>query len=75
MNTSGYIRGYMAKNMNAVEFMNVVFNALRREFEEEELTLEITSDSLQSVTAGFVNDEVEINILHAWPLLKMRTKC
>ena len=47
MNTSGYIRGYMAKNMSAVEFMNVVFNALRREFEEEELTLEITNDNFQ----------------------------
>ena len=51
MNTSGYIRGYMAKNMSTEKFMNVVFNALSREFEEEELTLEITNDDFQ-ITMG-----------------------
>lgn len=34
MNTSGYIRGYMAKNMKAEDFIVVVVTALNREFEE-----------------------------------------
>ncbi len=34
MNTSGYIRGYMAKNMKAEDFIKVVVSALNREFEE-----------------------------------------
>lgn len=35
MNTSGIIRGYLSKNLNAEEFIKVVTNALSREFEEE----------------------------------------
>lgn len=35
MNTSGFLRGYMAKNMNAEDFIKVVVTALSREFEEE----------------------------------------
>lgn len=35
MNTTGFIRGYMAKNMNVEDFINVVTKALSREFEEE----------------------------------------
>lgn len=34
LNTSGMQRGYMAKNMNAEEFIKVVINALSREFEK-----------------------------------------
>ncbi len=34
MNTSGYIRGYMAKNMKAEDFIKVVVSALNREFKE-----------------------------------------
>lgn len=34
MNTSGYIRGYMAKSMKAEEFIVVVVSALNKEFEE-----------------------------------------
>ncbi len=37
MNTSGLIRGYMSKNMNAEEFIEVVSKAISREFEEEVL--------------------------------------
>lgn len=40
MNSSGYIRGYMSKNMNAEDFIKVVVKALGREFEGEEVTLE-----------------------------------
>ena len=35
MNTTGFIRGYMAKNMSAEDFIKVVVTALSREFEEE----------------------------------------
>lgn len=35
MNTSGFLRGYMAKNMNAEDFIKVVVTALSREFEEK----------------------------------------
>ncbi len=34
VNTSGYIRGYMSKNMKAEDFIKVVVSALNREFEE-----------------------------------------
>ena len=34
MNTSGYIRGYMSKNMKAEEFIVVVVSALNKEFVE-----------------------------------------
>ena len=35
MNTTGFIRGYMAKNMGAEEFIKVFAEALAREFDEE----------------------------------------
>lgn len=51
MNTTGFIRGYMAKNMNAEEFIQVVFRALSREFEEETLTFKNTNNHYQ-ITMG-----------------------
>ena len=46
MNTSGFIRGYMAKNMEVEEFIKRVIEALNREFEELDngILLEIKSD-------------------------------
>lgn len=35
MNTTGFIRGYMAKNMNDDDFIKIVVVALSREFEED----------------------------------------
>lgn len=35
MNTTGFIRGYMAKNMNAEDFIKVVVKTLSMEFEKE----------------------------------------
>ncbi|MCM0647352.1 hypothetical protein NBE98_03050 [Clostridium swellfunianum] len=35
MNSTGYIRGYMSKNMSAERFIQVVAEALSKEFEEE----------------------------------------
>lgn len=35
MNTTGFIRGYMSKNMNDKDFIKVVVTAISREFEEE----------------------------------------
>lgn len=43
MNTTGFIRGYMAKNMSAEDFIKVVVTAISREFEEE-VKLEKTND-------------------------------
>ena len=34
MNTTGFIRGYMSKNMKTEDFIGVVVSALNREFEE-----------------------------------------
>lgn len=46
MNTSGFIRGYMAKNMDVEEFIKRVIGALNREFEELDngILLEIKND-------------------------------
>ena len=46
MNTSGFIRGYMAKNMDVEEFIKRVIEALNREFEELDngILLEIKND-------------------------------
>lgn len=49
MNTTGFIRGYMAKNMNAEDFIKVVVTALSREFEEE-VKLKNISDNVFLVT-------------------------
>lgn len=35
LNTTGFIRGYMSKNMKDEDFIKVVAKALSREFEEE----------------------------------------
>lgn len=35
MNTTGFIRGYMSKNMNDKDFIKVVATAISREFGEE----------------------------------------
>lgn len=46
MNTRGFIRGYMAKNMDVEEFIKRVIGALNREFEELDngILLEIKND-------------------------------
>lgn len=36
MNTTGFIRGYMSKNMAGEDFIEVVVSALNREFKEIE---------------------------------------
>src|SRR5690625_3719655 len=46
MNTTGFIRGYMAKNMNAEEFIQVDFRALSREnMKEKKITLKTTNNN------------------------------
>lgn len=52
MNTSGYIRGYMAKNMKAEEFIVVVVSALNKEFEEIK----------NGVKLGKINDEFIVSM-------------
>jgi hypothetical protein len=44
MNTTGFIRGYMAKNMSEESFIIVVAEALSREFEEEVNTIFISQN-------------------------------
>ncbi len=44
MNTTGFIRGYMSKNMNSESFITVVVEALTREFEEEVNSIYINKD-------------------------------
>jgi hypothetical protein len=44
MNSTGFIRGYMAKNMSAESFIIVVAEALSREFEEEVNTIFISQN-------------------------------
>lgn len=41
MNTSGFIRGMMLKNKTTDEFMDVVVNAISREFEEHVHLLDV----------------------------------
>lgn len=49
MNTSGIQRAYMAKNMEAEEFIKVVINALSREFGKE-VKLEKINDNEFRIT-------------------------
>ncbi|MGN9166191.1 hypothetical protein ACTNDY_13075 [Tissierellaceae bacterium HCP3S3_D8] len=46
MNTTGFIRGYMVKNMKAEDFIKIVVSDLNKEFEEvkEGVKLENTND-------------------------------
>ncbi|WP_077369021.1 hypothetical protein [Anaerosalibacter sp. Marseille-P3206] len=53
MNTTGFIRGYMAKNMNAEYFIKVVVTAISREFEEEVKLENINDDEYLIVMKGY----------------------
>lgn len=59
MNTTGFIRGYMAKNMSAESFIMVVVEALAREFEEEVNTISIKQNKYEIL---FKDYRVSINI-------------
>lgn len=48
MNSTGFSRGYMAKNMSAEDFIKVVVKALSTEFEEE-VKLEKMNDGFEIV--------------------------
>jgi hypothetical protein len=47
MNTTGFIRGYMAKNMISESFIMVAAKALAREFEEEVNTISINQNEYE----------------------------
>lgn len=53
MNSSGFIRGYMAKNMNAELFIWVVVEALAREFEEEVNTVALRQKEYEILFKGY----------------------
>ena len=54
MNTSGIARGYMAKNMRAEEFVEVVVRALSCEFEKEVELESISDNEFKIVLDNFV---------------------
>jgi hypothetical protein len=58
MNSTGFIRGYMAKNMSAEEFIKVSAKALEREFEEE--VIAITAED-NEYNISFKDYRVSIN--------------
>jgi hypothetical protein len=58
MNTTGFIRGYMAKNMGSESFITVVAEALAREFEEEANTICIIKNEYEIL---FKDYRVSIN--------------
>lgn len=51
MNTLGFQRGYMAKNMNAEDFVKVIVKALSREFQKE-VSLDKTKNNKFIVSLG-----------------------
>lgn len=53
MNTTGFIRGYMAHNMNAEDFIKVVVKALSMEFEEEVQLQNINADEFTISMNGY----------------------
>lgn len=60
MNTTGFLRGYMAKNMSAESFIKVVAEALAREFEEEVNTVSIIENEYEiwfaSINTELINE-------------------
>ena len=62
MNSSGYIRGYMSKNMNADRFIEVVAGALKREFKEEEVNLKKFNNRFK-ISMGKYNLEMSNNLI------------
>ncbi|HLR35769.1 MAG TPA: hypothetical protein VK071_10655 [Tissierellales bacterium] len=53
MNTSGVIRGYMSKNMDAEEFIKIVVSALSREFGEKVQLQNINDDEFIITMADY----------------------
>ena len=49
MNTLGFQRGYMAKNMKVEKFLNVIIETLSREFEKEIKVEDIGGDQIRIV--------------------------
>lgn len=67
MNTTGFIRGYMAKSMRAEEYLNVVIKALSMEFDTKVLAQNISEDEVKIV---MVNYEVIVSLKHINELSK-----
>ena len=58
MNTTGFIRGYIAKNMTAESFINVIIEALSKEFQVE---VKINNISKGVYEIKFNNYRVNLN--------------
>lgn len=58
MNTTGFLRGYMAKNMTAERFINVVIEALSKEFQ---MKVEINNISKGVYEINFSDYRVNLN--------------
>lgn len=59
MNTTGFIRGYMAKSMNASEYLEVVVKALSTEFDSKVIVESISQSNIRIVMDNY---EVITNI-------------
>lgn len=59
MNTTGFIRGYMAKNMTASEYLDVVVKALSAEFDSKIIVESISQSNIRIVMDNY---EVITNI-------------
>lgn len=58
MNTTGFLRGYMAKNMKADQFIKVAAEAISREFKEN---VEVTTESPEKYEIIFKGYKAEIS--------------
>ena len=53
MNTTGFIRGYMAKSMNGLEYLDVVVKALSTEFGRKVIVQNISKDDIRIVMGNY----------------------
>lgn len=53
MNTTGFLRGYMAKNMTAQQFIKVAAEAISREFEEQVEVIIVSPEEYEIIFRGY----------------------
>ena len=54
MNTTGFIRGYMAKGMKTEEFLNKIVDTLSKEFEKEVKVENISEEEIRIIMDNYV---------------------
>jgi hypothetical protein len=58
MNTTGFLRGYMAKNMSSERFINIVAEVIAKEFDEK---VQVISETLNEHSILFKGYRVNVN--------------